>query len=352
MRLSRFLGALAVVAFLVCVPASASVTYSCDSSITGSAAGQLGLSCATLNSTLSAIYNPAFTNATASIYVTLSTTSSLGENVRDYYLVPYGGPTGYLAALKAADPGDPGMASLPSTNPYGTGDIALTNALLRALPLLGITPTGGIMDTSTPSDFIQCTLGTTGCYDAVLWVNDQGSTNNLWLRSGSEQSGQYDFYSVVEHETDEILGTSSCLQNGTGNDACATGAPPPSANSNVAAADLFRYTCSSTNRSFSDAGSACFSVNGGVTDLKQYDNTTDGGDFGDWSSVCANVQDADACQNGASGSGSFAHNIAPNAEIELLDAVGFSSGTPEPGTFVLVGAAMLGAGWMKYRKRA
>jgi hypothetical protein len=338
-------------ALTVCVPAHATITYTCDPSITGGSAGQLGLSCATLNSTLNTIYNAAFVNATASIYISLSSSSSLGENVRDFTLVPYGGSTGYLAALTADDPGNPGLASLPSTNPYGTGDISLTNAQLEALPLLGITPTRGIMDTSTPSDIITCTLGNAGCFDAVLWVNDLGSTGNLWLRTGTEQSGQYDFYSVVEHETDEVLGTASCLANGTGDDACEFNFPPD-ANSDVSAADLFRYVCGSTSRSFSAVGNACFSLNGGVTDLKQYNNTTNGDDFGDWSSNCANVQDATACPDGGSGSATFDHDLSASAEIGLLDVVGFSSpATPEPGTFVLVGAALLGAGWLKRRKR-
>jgi hypothetical protein len=341
------LGIAGLAAFILCVPAHAAVTYTCDPSITGSAAGQLNLPCSTLNSTLSTLYSNAFSDASASIYITLSTTSSLGENVRDYSLVTY---SGYLAALKADDPGDPGLASLPSTNPYGTGDIALTNALIDALPALGITPTGGISDTSTPSSIVQCTLGASGCFDAVLWVNDQGSTSNLWLRSGIEGSSQYDFYSVVEHETDEILGTASCLANGTGLDGCESNSTP-GPNSNVSAGDLFRYTCSTTTRSFSDSGNACFSVNGGATDLKQYNNTANGDDFGDWSTTCANVQDAIGCQGPTAG---YVHDIASNAEIELLNAAGFSlnsAGVPEPGTFVLVGAALLGAGWRMRRKR-
>jgi PEP-CTERM motif len=352
MRLGRFsLGVAGLAAFIVCVPAYATVTYTCDPSITGNGTGQLNLSCSTLNTTLSTIYNSAFSDASASIYITLSTTSSLGENVRDYSLVSY---SNYLAALKVDDPGDPGLASLPNTNPYGTGDIALTNALIDALPALGITPTGGILDTSTPSDFIQCALGTTGCFDAVLWVNDQGSTGNLWLRSGTEGSGQYDFYSVVEHETDEILGTGSCVANGTTNpatDGCQNPATIHATNNNVSAADLFRYTCGSTSRNFGNlAASACFSVDGGNTDLKQYNNTNNGDDYGDWATSCANVQDAIGCLGPTAG---YAHDIAANAEIELLNAAGFSlaSGVPEPATFVLVGAALLGAGWLMRRKR-
>ena len=193
-----------------------------------------------------------------------------------------------------------------------------------------------------------------GCFDAVLWVNDQGSTGNLWLRSGTEGSSQYDFYSVVEHETDEILGTASCVANGTTNpatDGCQNPHTINGTNNNVSAADLFRYTCGSTSRNFGNlAASACFSVDGGNTDLKQYNNTNNGDDYGDWATSCANVQDAIGCQGPTAG---FSHDIAANAEIELLNAAGFSlnAGVPEPGTFVLVGATLLGAGWLIRRKR-
>jgi hypothetical protein len=335
--------------FMMCLPVFASISYTCDPTITGSAAGDLNLPCATLNSTLDAIYNAAFTDANASIYIALSTTSSLGENVHLNNGVPY---AAYLAALQTHDPGDPALASLPATNPYGTGDIALTNSLLSAL---GGTPTTGISDTSTTSNFVTCTIGTPGCFDAILWVNDGGSVSNLWFRTGTQGASQYDFYSVVEHETDEVLGTSSCLQNGTGLDGCESPASAPSANSNVSAGDLFRYVCGSTARSFIDTGSACFSINGGVTDLKTYNNiAANGDDFGDWAPPdCSNVQDAVGCLGPVPG---FQHDIAPNAEIALLNAVGYSlntqSSTPEPGTLGLLGASLvaLALGRKRFRR--
>jgi len=332
---------------MICLPVFASVAYTCDPTITGSAAGDLNLPCATLNSTLDAIYNAAFTDANASIYIAVSTTSSLGENVHVNNGVSY---AAYLAALQSRDPGDAGLASLPATNPYGTGDVELTDSLLSAL---GGTPTTGVLDSSTPSDIVTCTLGNTGCFQAILWVNDSGSASNFWFRSGTQGADQYDFYSVVEHETDEVLGTSSCLANGTGLDACEDNATP-GPNSNVSAGDLFRYVCGSTTRSFIDTGSACFSVNGGVTDLKSYNNTPDGDDFGDWSTTCANVQDAVGCPGPQSG---FVHDIAPDAEIALLNAVGYSlntqSASPEPGTLVLLGASLLALalGRNRFRRR-
>jgi PEP-CTERM motif len=328
-----------LVALGACVPAIGAITYTCDPSVAAL------VSCATLNSTLGPIYSAAFTDADANIYIAINTNAavSLGESVKDQYSVSY---SAYLSALGASDPLDPGLASLPATNPYGTGTVTVSNSLLYALPTLGAPPdgvTGTNLGGSSAPTFAACAglnfNGTSsGCYDGIILVN--GSSSDLWFRTGAQTGSQYDFFSIVEHETDEVLGTSSCLANGTGLDAC-EGNSTPGPNSNVAAADLFRYACASATRSFVDTGSACFSVNGGATDFKTYNNTTNGDDFGDWSTNCANVQDATGCPGPAVG---FQHDIAPDAEIALLNAVGYSlnsQGVPEPGTLGLLGVSLL-----------
>ena len=335
-RVTKFI----IIALAACgatVPAYGAITYTCDPSVAAL------VSCATLNSTLAPIYSAAFANADANIYIAINTTASLGESVKEIYGVSY---SAYLSALGTYDPSDPGLASLPATNPYGTGQVIVTNSLLDALPSLspggppdGVTGTN-LGGSSTPT-FAGCAgLNydglSSGCYDGIILVN--GSSSNLWFRTGTQANGQYDFYSVVEHETDEVLGTSSCLANGTGLDAC-EGNSTPGPNSNVAAADLFRYACASTARSFVGTGSACFSVDGGVTDLDTYNNIPNGDDFGDWANSCKNVQDATGCPGPALG---FDHDIAPNTEIELLNAVGFGlQSTPEPGTLGLLGVGLL-----------
>jgi hypothetical protein len=358
-------------ALIVCVPAHASITYTCDASITAL------VSCSTLNTTLNAIYGAAFTDASANIYIAVNTNShvSLGESETARGAVSY---ANYEAGLVSFDPSDPGLAaggSLPGTNPYGTGLVVVTNALAYALHFAtpsevdGVTydaadnsgniisnaatnPTLGLVSCGPGVSSSTQTSPDTNCYDAFILVN--GTASDLWFRSGSQTSGQFDFYSVVEHETDEVLGTASCLQNGTGDNDCVSPLAQPGANPNVSAADLFRYVCGSSTRSFIDTGSACFSLNNGTTDLKTYNNTTNGEDFGDWSSSCANVQDASACADGATGFAGDQHNIASNAEIALLNGVGFSlqNATPEPSTFALVGTALLGAGFLRRRLQA
>jgi hypothetical protein len=340
-----------MVALGACVPAVGAITYTCDPSVAAL------VSCATLNSTLGPIYSAAFTDADANIYIAINTNAavSLGESVKEQYQVSY---SAYLSALGASDPLDPGLASLPVTNPYGTGTVTVTNSLLYALPSLGAPPdgvTGTNLGGSSAPTFAGCAglnfNGTSsGCYDGIILVN--GSSSDLWFRTGTQTGSQYDFFSIVEHETDEVLGTSSCLANGTGLDEC-EGNSTPGPNSDVAAADLFRYACASTARSFVDTGSACFSVNGGTTDLKSYNNLPNGDDFGDWSTGCANVQDATGCPGPNAG---FQPDIAPNAEIELLNAVGFSlnnQSVPEPSTLALFGVSFLALalGRNRLRKR-
>jgi MYXO-CTERM domain-containing protein len=122
---------------------------------------------------------------------------------------------------------------------------------------------------------------------------------------------------VVEHETDEILGLGSTL--GLGLSAPYSDDPSPE--------DFFRFDASG-NRSFtsSGVGLAFFSLNG-TTDLDQFDNQNDGGDFGDWQSnplpagVHPQVQDAFA---------TVGADPSLGVELTALDVIGYTEVTPEP----------------------
>ena len=134
---------------------------------------------------------------------------------------------------------------------------------------------------------------------------------------------------MVEHETDEVLGTPSCAFGD-----CGPGTFQPD--------DLFRYHSNGT-RSFtagsntsctgSSSTNACLSLDG-VHMLQQFNNLNNGEDAGDWVTNCANplVQDAAAC----AGNGNI--EISPGAEILLLDVIGYSlaPSVPQgPATLVL-----------------
>jgi hypothetical protein len=256
-----------------------------------------------LNTTTASLYSNAFTNANACIYLQLGSAS---QTVSEPVTMSY---SAFRTALTAAetDTNDTVAvtASVPATNPYAGDSVRLTNPLARAL---GSSATTGIQTNGqTP-----CALGTAGCYDAVITISN---TAPFYLRSGTIASGQIDFFTLVERQTDEALGTASCS--------------PSACGANVAPADFFRYHSNGT-RSFapgtndacssSDSTNACFSFDG-VHMLQQYNNLSGGQDTGDWAPNCASnplVQDAPACPTVAD------IDISPAAEILVLDVVGYA----------------------------
>ncbi len=288
------------------IPGQGTITYTCDPSIAGLAGGI----CNTLNTTIAGLYANVFENANANIYITLGSTD-LGESLTLLNLLSY---TNFRNALIAAETDandDIAVAdSVPAASPFGNDSVAVTNASARAL---GFQASFGIQ-----ANGASCTIGTSGCYDGMITMSSSiQALGEFYFRSGTIGFNQYDFFTVVEHETDEILGTASCVFGCDFNGTVA-----------FAPADLFRYHSNGT-RSFAagandpcSAGSAqnaCFSIDG-IHMLEAYNNINNGEDGGDWVPNCASqlVQDAALCP------GTAGIDISPGAEIELLDVVGFS----------------------------
>ena len=106
---------------------------------------------------------------------------------------------------------------------------------------LGISGLNGINVAETA----PCTPYTANCYNEIVTVADAATQANEGISlyydnlGGTEGANLFDFYAVVQHETDEVLGTSSCIstQSSTLNDVCdfAGGTGVPSA------VDLSRY---------------------------------------------------------------------------------------------------------------
>jgi hypothetical protein len=231
-------------------------------------------------------------------------------------------------------------AGFGCANPVtGSSSVNLSGPLESALGLgtpqgICFLTSGGCNNNENDSTYGSCILGSSNCYNDVI---DVGTSAVL-----SPGSGQYDFVTAVEHETDEALGTSSCLGVNP-----KTGAPQNGCGSAVSAADLFRYSASGTRSFLGTNGNqakgslAYFSINGGLTNLVDYNNTNNGEDYGDFSDniPCGMyVQDSEGCP------GKAGVTIGNDGGIELgmLDAVGYTL-TPEPSSIVM---ALAGLGFI------
>jgi hypothetical protein len=242
-------------------------------------------------------------------------TSGLGQSSTFFSSITY---NQYLAALQTHTSGDAidtaALASLPAgpDNPVNGSrsmDLALPN--LRALGF-SINPPAGQADST---------------------VSVNTSITNY---GGNFNSNFFSLLAVVEHETDEALGTGSNLDSG-------------STTGNIRPEDLFRYSAPGV-RSYTTSPSATsyLSVNGGVTNLVGFNQTgpPGGADYGDWAgSGTPRVQDAFGTP-GASA-------VFGVDERDALDATGYNFTTatvPEPSSFWLL--ALGAVGFIGYRRLA
>jgi len=249
--------------------------------------------------------------------------SGLGGSLVTEYKIPYSTFYNALAADATTSNDATAMAHLNSgTNTFnpvtGSTNIDVKTANLRAVGIFG--------DNS----------GLPGGYDGVISLNthitDVGSPGT---------SGVYSLAATAEHEIDEVLGLGSDV-SGTG----FFSDPLPE--------DLFRYA-SNGSRSYTSntSANAFFSIDG-TTDLAQFDNQNDGGDWGDWQSnplpngVQPEVQDAFATPNS---------HPTLGVELTALDVIGYNleSGAgpvPEPGSMTLAALGAVGLAICSRRKLA
>ena len=340
--------------------AASLITYTCDPSVSAA-------TCNYLNTTVAGQYGSTFTNASADIYITYGTTG-LASTYSYLNDVSY---SSYVAALAANPDKDAlqvsALAALSAydSTPYGSGNVGLSAALETTLGL-------GTATGTTSTGAACFTIGSAGCYDAVVTVindpQDFGFSLYYDNLGGPEPSDAYDFYGAVEHETDEVLGTSSCIstQGASLSDGCDfAGDGTPSV------VDLFRYSAPGSlvlDSSLSTAPGAYFSYNGGTTngatgvggDPKFYNTLDNGNDYADFISSSPDcgtnqaVQDAEGCPGEDAGL-----NILNDggSEINILNAVGYdlnspANVTPEPDTFVLLLSGLGSLAALKRRRRS
>ncbi|NNM86389.1 MAG: hypothetical protein HKL96_11615 [Phycisphaerales bacterium] len=206
------------------------------------------------------------------------------------------------------------LASLPSaTNPVpgeSAASVYTTHPLLRALGYNSNPPTG------SPDGTVYLGLG--------------------FMMNPAKTSG-YSTQSVAAHEIDEILGI-----GGNGSQV--------GSSSNTAPLDLFRYSAPNVRSFSTSATSSYFSINGGATDLVNF-NQTSGADYGDWKTgTYPQVQDA-------FGTPRVNDVLGPN-ELTALDVIGWtltSQGTvaevPEPGSLAFALTGVLGLGLLARQRK-
>jgi hypothetical protein len=175
------------------------------------------------------------------------------------------------------------IASLPSAVTTGPTKFVLPSAEAKALGL--------VSGTSTSIDG---------------YIGFAGATSGYSFDPASMVAGTYDFEAVAAHEIAEVLGRMGGINSAT-----------PAWRTPF---DLFRYSAPGVL----DAGykdSAYFSVNGGVTDLKAFNNSASGGDRSDWLSTAGNdIQNAFLSKG-------VAYNLG-NVDLTALDVLGWGGSNP------------------------
>jgi len=342
---------LAMVVAISSLTASASgITFVCDTASAAvdpdTASNGASGTCAYLNNVIAPLYTSTFSNVSANIYVEMGSTS-LGASSTARSAVTF---SQYQTALNSEASSDPirtdSLAALNTIDQaeYSSGDVVLSSALASSL---GFTNIGGIFENGNSiNNGSGCTIAANhpNCYSGVITISDY---QPLYFdqNGGSIGGSQYDFYSVIEHETDEVLGTASCMD--TTGSTLANGCSSLG-NNTPAAIDLFRYNAAGSlapNGSYVGLGQAptgaYFSYDGGVTNGAGnaiFNTQSNGDDYADFTNSCQYVQDGVGCPGQI-----FNISTDGGAELNMLDAVGYEETVaPEPTTIVLFGSGIAG----------
>jgi hypothetical protein len=309
------------------------IVYTCASNVPTS-------TCNYLNTTVAGYYNNIFTNANANIYIQFGVTG-LGASDGFINLVHY---TPYVTALtNKAVKSSIQASALSGINTYATPAYGTQNIVGISVSLgtaLGFTGLIGINAAETAS----CTPYTSGCYNEVITVADaatqaqEGFSLYYDDQGGTEGPNQYDFYAVVQHETDEVLGTSSCIstQSSSGlSDEC--DGPVSGSNGIPSVVDLSRYSSpahlaldtspsTTAGQYYSFDGGVHYGVGGDGGLAKVYNTLDNGDDFADYISSSPDcgtnqaVQDAEGCP-GEDGGLTILND--GESEITILNTDGF-----------------------------
>jgi hypothetical protein len=237
----------------------------------------------------------------------------------------YSSVVSYLTAASKANPLDATLATavshLPKTDPTKLNQFEIPYAEAEAI---------GLLPSSLPI--------------ADGYIGFSSIANFDFNPVGGVTAGDYDFEGLAEHEIEEVMGRITGLQSTSPKWATPF--------------DLYRYSAASKS-SFSYNAATYFSINGGVTNLGDF-NYTGNGDRSDWLSLAgaSDLQDA-YFTTGKAFSLSSADLIAldalgwgvyktPTSSLSVgpstLSPIGGAlSAVPEPATWAIM---VLGIGWI------
>lgn len=173
---------------------------------------------------------------------------ALAQSLFVYYVGPW---DRFITALRAdAKTSDDNVAIASLGNYFYSNNINPSSAGGRAVGL----------DTP-PALFANGTVGYGGPYDGIVTLNSAMSYRFTRPTSG----GNFDAQRATEHEIDEVIGLGSHLNTGS---------------NDLRPQDLFSWTSAGT-RNITSSGARYLSINGGVTNIVNF-NQDPHGDFGDW----------------------------------------------------------------------
>jgi len=158
-------------------------------------------------------------------------------------------------------------------------------------------------------------------YDGFIRINPNFSYDADRSPIGA---GQIDLVAVLEHEITHAMGRVNYAF------------AQPSGNVFMTEMDMARFNCGSTVRN-TVAANACFSINGGVTDLRQWSTTSD---TGDWDG--AQLSPNNAFINFGTIYGPYANRAYDVLNMNALGWDPIAQGVPEPTSLILLGIGLIG----------
>jgi len=184
-----------------------------------------------------------------------------------------------------------------------------------------------------PAMSVKGAVGDGGSYDGIVTLN----FSVPWQFTRPLSAGNFDAQRAIEHEINEVMGLGSYLGQG---------------GSDLRPQDLFSWS-STGIRNLTSSGTRYFSINGGITDIVNF-NQGPTGDFGDWlSEACP--QQHPYVQNAFGCTGQYSDVTATSPEAIALDVIGYDLVDAPPagagtlaGGLVTVPESSVGAGTSDY----